>query len=63
MNTDNKWILSGHAYPTGTIQLTGDSFQFTLDVSEFPPEDVIISYYNNRLDVHAEKVSYTCSMI
>uniref|UniRef100_A0A3Q3GG28 Heat shock protein family B (small) member 7 n=1 Tax=Labrus bergylta TaxID=56723 RepID=A0A3Q3GG28_9LABR len=45
-----------HAYPSGKIQLIGDIFQFTVDVSEFSPEDVIITYYNNRIDVHAEKL-------
>ncbi|XP_041639911.1 heat shock protein beta-7-like [Cheilinus undulatus] len=51
---DNKF--TGHAYPAGKIQLSGDVFQFTVDVSEFSPEDVVITFYNNHIDVHAEKL-------
>lgn len=50
-------IVSGHLYPTGKIQVTGDIFQFMVDVSEFSPEDVIVTFSNNLIDVHAEKVS------
>ncbi|CAJ1050592.1 heat shock protein beta-7-like [Xyrichtys novacula] len=56
LHTSMENKFPGHAYPTGMIQLTGDIFQFTVNVSEFPPEDVIISYYNNRINVHAEKL-------
>ncbi|XP_020516191.1 heat shock protein beta-7-like [Labrus bergylta] len=56
LHTSRENKYAGHAYPSGKIQLIGDIFQFTVDVSEFSPEDVIITYYNNRIDVHAEKL-------
>lgn len=49
--------LSGHSQPTGKIQVIGDIFQFTVDVSEFSPEDVIITSSNDLIEVYAEKVS------
>lgn len=49
--------FAGHTHPTGKILVIGDILQFTVDVSEFSPEDVIITSSNNVVEVHAEKVS------
>uniref|UniRef100_A0A671WIY4 SHSP domain-containing protein n=2 Tax=Sparus aurata TaxID=8175 RepID=A0A671WIY4_SPAAU len=51
---ENKF--TGHSYPTGKIQVIGNIFQFTVDVSEFSPEDVVIIFSNNLMEVHAEKL-------
>ncbi|KAF7207930.1 heat shock protein beta-7 isoform X1 [Nothobranchius furzeri] len=48
--------FTGHSSPTGKIQVIGDIFQFTLDVSEFSPEEVIVITSNNLLEVQADKV-------
>lgn len=40
----------------GNIKALGDSYQFTVDVRDFSPEDVIVTTSNNQIEVHAEKV-------
>lgn len=50
--------VAGHSHPTGKIQVIGNILQFTVDVSEFSPEDVIITSSNNVIEINAEKVSH-----
>lgn len=40
----------------GNIKALGDSYQFTVDVRDFSPEDVIVTTSNNQIEVRAEKV-------
>ncbi|XP_073327091.1 heat shock protein beta-7 isoform X6 [Pagrus major] len=40
---------------SGNIKALGDSYQFTVDVRDFSPEDVIVTTSNNQIEVHAEK--------
>ncbi|XP_029007521.1 heat shock protein beta-7-like [Betta splendens] len=56
-------LQTSHPYPTGRIQVVGDVFQFTLDVSEFSPEDVIVTSSNNLIEVRAEKLGEDGSVI
>ncbi|XP_056130571.1 heat shock protein beta-7-like [Lampris incognitus] len=53
---DRDLKTTGHAYPTGQIQTIGDIVQFTVCVSDFSPEDVVITTSNNLIEVRAEKV-------
>ncbi|CAL8402474.1 unnamed protein product [Arctogadus glacialis] len=41
---------------TGHVRTIGDIFHFELDVSEFSPEDVVITSSNDLIEVSAEKM-------
>lgn len=65
------WVLSASppaalltaALPTarpggqGNIKTLGDAYEFAVDVSDFSPEDIIVTTSNNNIEVRAEKVS------
>jgi len=38
------------------VKTLGNTYQFAVDVSDFAPEDIIVTTSNNQIEVHAEKV-------
>ncbi|KAK6308109.1 hypothetical protein J4Q44_G00213800 [Coregonus suidteri] len=41
----------------GKIKTMGDSYQFTVDVQDFSPEDVIVTTSNDQIEVHAKSLA------
>ncbi|XP_011361912.1 heat shock protein beta-7 [Pteropus vampyrus] len=39
----------------GNIKTLGDAYEFAVDVSDFSPEDIIVTTSNNHIEVRAEK--------
>ncbi|XP_022454394.1 heat shock protein beta-7 isoform X6 [Neophocaena asiaeorientalis asiaeorientalis] len=39
----------------GNIKTLGDAYEFAVDVSDFSPEDIIVTTSNNNIEVRAEK--------
>ncbi|CAL9702463.1 unnamed protein product [Knipowitschia caucasica] len=47
----------------GNIKTLGDSYQFTVDVQDFSPEDIIVTTSNNQIEVRAEKLAQDGSVM
>ncbi|XP_060115558.1 heat shock protein beta-7 [Heteronotia binoei] len=41
----------------GNIKTLGDTYHFSVDVSDFSPEDIVITTSRNQIEVHAEKLA------
>lgn len=41
----------------GSVKTLGDAYEFTVDMRDFSPEDIIVTTSNNHIEVRAEKVS------
>lgn len=53
----SQWSVStGLSGSSGNIKTLGDTYEFSVDVRDFSPEDVIVTTSNNQIEVRAEKV-------
>ncbi|XP_072547521.1 uncharacterized protein hspb12 isoform X2 [Salminus brasiliensis] len=47
---------SGQPASVGVVQMVGNSYYLSADVSQFEPHDVVVMAYNHSVVIHAEKV-------
>ncbi|XP_013914557.1 PREDICTED: heat shock protein beta-7 isoform X1 [Thamnophis sirtalis] len=50
-------LPTGRSGGMGNIKTFGDTYQFAVDVSDFSPEDIIITTSKNQIEVRAEKLA------
>ncbi|XP_051874585.1 heat shock protein beta-7-like [Pristis pectinata] len=48
--------VSGRPGSLGNVRTIGDTYQVTADVSQFDPEEIIVTMYNYHIVIKAEKV-------
>ncbi|KAG9265318.1 hypothetical protein AMEX_G21700 [Astyanax mexicanus] len=53
---DDAQATSGQSARVGAVQMVGNSYYFSADVSQFEPHDVVVMAYNHSVVIHAEKV-------
>uniref|UniRef100_H2ZXU6 SHSP domain-containing protein n=1 Tax=Latimeria chalumnae TaxID=7897 RepID=H2ZXU6_LATCH len=55
--TRESFGYTGRPASMGNVKTVGDCYQVTADVSQFQPEDVVVTTYNYLVVIHAEKVA------